>query len=276
MEVMKFTARFCQEHGLRFYSCGGTMLGAVRHGGFIPWDDDIDLYMPRADYQRLLELRPQLSGTGYDCVAVESEQGYYCPWAKIVDLNTTIWEYSYYRHPIGVYVDIFTLDYYHLPKEQILKKQHDYSALFISYLKSLKSYSMADYLTMLRKGQFHAALKNICFQLFYRPCTDKHYQHVLQATDYYGTAEDAEICVCLTSSMGKVFRTEWFRDCEDMPFEDITLPVPRKYDDYLTLVYGDWRKLPPAEKRVSVHEFIYLDLNRRLSLQEMEELLTSK
>ncbi len=286
MEVMKAFAHFCQEHHLRYYACGGTMLGAVRHQGFIPWDDDIDLYMPREDYDRMLQLRHTLAETPYQIVSPETTENYYCPWAKMMDRNSTILEYPYYHHTISIYVDIFPLDYFQLPKEQILQKQREYFSIFSAYLKSLKTYSPAELLSLLCKGKIKELLKGIYFQTLFRTRRKTLYQNFLRAKTYHSTSEEAktraaetekpytENCVCLSSSIGKVFKSEWFEDCIDHPFEDITLPVPRKYDEYLTLIYKNWRQLPPPEKQVTVHEYCYINLNQQLTYTEVKEILS--
>ena len=109
LETLKFAKSFFAEHGLRYVACGGTVLGAVRHKGFIPWDDDIDIYMPRADYERLMQMDDVLRPLGYEIVNYRTE-GYYIPFGKISQLNSTIWEYERWPFLMGVYIDIFPLD----------------------------------------------------------------------------------------------------------------------------------------------------------------------
>ncbi len=264
METLHFCIAFFRQHGLRYYACGGTMLGAVRHGGLIPWDDDIDLYMPRPDYDRLLGMTRELAGTGYELIAPELDSTYYCPWAKVMDSRSTLWEYSYYRCTLGVYVDIFPLDAYQGSPRELLAIQKRYFACFNRFLVSLKRYSWADYHDMLFHGQWRMAFKNACFALCSRPRSQSLHRQFLEAASIHGWDEEATHCLCLTSSIGKIFQMQWFADTLEMPFEDTTLPVPRQYEAYLTLIYQHWRAWPPADKRKSVHECRYINLDGRV------------
>ena len=91
LHVFKFTVQFLERHNLHYVACGGTVLGAVRHKDFIPWDDDIDIYMPRTDYERLLDLKEECKKEGFDILSLR-DKGYYLPFAKISDMHTTLWE----------------------------------------------------------------------------------------------------------------------------------------------------------------------------------------
>lgn len=98
LDTLKFMQAFFAKHDLRYVACGGTVLGAVRHKGFIPWDDDIDVYMPRADYQKLQTLTAELDKEGYEFLSHENTGvGYYMPFGKLSDKNSTIWEFERYR-----------------------------------------------------------------------------------------------------------------------------------------------------------------------------------
>lgn len=107
--TMKSFINICKEHNLQYYACAGTCLGAIRHKGMIPWDDDIDVLMPRSDYDKFLALKQKLQGTGYEIV--DSNNQFYNQWfAKFSDANTTIVEITDFPIVFGVYVDIFPLD----------------------------------------------------------------------------------------------------------------------------------------------------------------------
>lgn len=272
IDTLKFTIDFFEKHGLRYYACAGTMLGAVRHHGFIPWDDDIDVYMPRKDYERLLSLKKEFEGTGYSVVSAQTDRGYYCPFAKVQKDDFTIWEFKYYRYVLGAYIDVFPLDYYDKDDATITKMQYEYAALFVDYQKSLKTYSFGDYLQMIRQGDFYGFAKNLAFQMFYKPRREHYYNRWKTADSYLGADETCLKCVNLTQYPGKVFKREWFDDCIDMPFADFTIKVPRAYDEYLTLIYGDYMQLPPIEKRVSDHKHYFIDFTKRLSIEEIQTL----
>lgn len=108
-KTMKSFINICKEHNLQYYACAGTCLGAIRHKGMIPWDDDIDVLMPRSDYDKFLALKQKLQGTGYEIV--DSNNQFYNQWfAKFSDANTTIVEMTDFPIVFGVYVDIFPLD----------------------------------------------------------------------------------------------------------------------------------------------------------------------
>lgn len=271
IETLKFTIDFFEKHGLRYYACGGTMLGAVRHHAIIPWDDDIDIYMPRGDYERLLALKAEFQGTGYGLVSAQTDPGYYCPFAKVQKDDYTIWEFKYYPYVLGAYVDVFPLDYFDCNDAEINRMQDEYSALFVDYQKSLKTYDFADYMQMIRRGDFVGFAKNLAFQMLYKPRRQHYYDRWRNADSYLNADEGCAKCVCLTQWQGKIFRREWFDDCIDMPFGDFTIKVPRAYDQYLTLLYGDYMQLPPEDKRVSDHRHYYQRAGKRMTIEEIRK-----
>ena len=285
LQVFQFTKEFLQQHNLRYIGCGGTVLGAIRHKGFIPWDDDIDLYMPRADYERLLQLAPAFQGTGYEllhwdmqsppvtCHLSPVTSHYYMPFAKIADCSSTIWEFKHLPFLFGVSIDIFPLDEFNESDEAITALQYRSHYYFDKYLNAVSRYTFSDMLRSLCKADVHRLGVQVLSKLR-GCCPQKYLQAFRQFEQGYKNNGPGSKCVCVTQWEGRIFQSEWFRDVIEVPFEDTTLIVPRDWDAYLSLLYGDYMQLPPEEKRVS-HPHYFFDLNRKLTLAEVRRLKTT-
>ncbi len=298
MEMLAFTADFLDRHNLQWWACGGTTLGAVRHGGIIPWDDDIDLYMLRDDYERLLTLGDELRKEGYDLLAISNrnrkgqainskgksvndkgestsdknqsacDKGYYLPFAKIVDPNTTVIEFKEYTTPLGLFVDIFPVDCFDCSKEDIYQLQRKTVKYISNYGHTLKRYNVKDYLAMLGEQAFSDKIKRIlltCFAPLFRVYYKKKFLAVHKDAVAFGSGE---YCACLSISPNKPLKTEWFKGYKECPFDGQTMRMPTDSDAYLTLIYGDYMTPPPPEKRTLWHQHYYVNLRERISYAE--------
>ncbi len=265
LETFKFTKQFLAQHNLRYIACGGTVLGAVRHKGFIPWDDDIDIYMPRADYNRLLDMNDQLQPLGYEVISCR-DKGYYMPFAKISSLSSTIWEFQRLPFLMGVYVDIFPLDEFEEPDQVITARQYRSHYFFDKYINAVSSYPFRFFLQRIQHLDIHQ-MGLYLLHLYRRRNPQRYLQAFLDFEKTY-TGGTGSKCVCVTQWEGRIFQTEWFTDVIELPFEDTTVTAPRNYDAYLRKLYGDYMQLPPVEKRIS-HPHFYVDLNRRLTIPDI-------
>ena len=121
LDILIAFNKFCQDNNLKYYLSGGTLLGAIRHKGFIPWDDDIDVCMPRPDYERLMKIFPNIYMNKYKLKTI-SRKNFICPFAKIIDINTRV-DFKYLNNiDKNLWLDIFPID--GLPKSK--KKQIEF------------------------------------------------------------------------------------------------------------------------------------------------------
>ena len=249
LEMLKFIDEVCKKEGLRYFLCGGTLLGAVRHQGFIPWDDDIDIFMPRLDYEKLIELTK--NSKEYRLLS-EVDDGYYYNFGKLVDTRTTMIEEECEQiRNFGVYIDIFPLD--GMPNDEKECMRH---------FKKLDK--RRHRITSFSKGKPRIR-KNI-FALFYNwyyYITNKFTGIKKEQEKYINIAKqyayDDSVYVYATGGAFKekdIFPRAWLSNGTELIFEGIKFQAPIKYDKYLRQLYGDYMELPPVEKRISHHHFV--------------------
>ena len=271
-ETMKAFIAFCKENNLRYYADGGTCLGAVRHQGLIPWDDDIDVQMPREDYNRFLSLKPQLEGTKYE-ILDPSVKGYYLPFAKFSDKTTTIYECKNLPFIIGVFVDVFPLDEVgNDDLSRVLSDKKD--SLWNDYRKSLYQYQFSDTYTKyfrIKPRTLYYYIRNIFAGDWRRRKLFNRYL----ANEREIQKQRGSIYIYYGGIYGydrSNFPKEWFVDGVEMSFEDFSVKLPLQYDLYLKRVFGDYMTPPPVEKRVSHHYHYFIDLTRRWNVEDVLKL----
>ena len=275
--LLKAFIAFCEEYHLTWYCAYGTAIGVARHQGFIPWDDDIDVYMPREDYNRFLSLKTSLKDTDYEIIDWE-DKGYYLYFAKFCNRNSTLIEREGER-PIGIYIDVFTLDYYHPEYSRPLQKHNTfYRNAWIVYAHGIRRHSWHAFAQSIWQGRVGRvgliALDAIVFRLFTWPAKQiiKKFLKYLVNTPKSDKMWQYNI---INFYSNKVYDAAWFDHGVEMTFEDFTVMMPCGYDSYLTLQYGNYMQLPPEDKRVPHHNHLFVDFERRLTDREIKELNNS-
>lgn len=273
LDILKAFMRICEEHGLRYYCCAGTAIGAVRHHGIIPWDDDIDVIMPRPDYDRLLELAKTSDFGKYELITPYSDESYPYYFSKIANKHTTLIEDKRIPCVIGLYVDIFPLDATDDDEAKAMRLKDKYTKI-INRLKAISTHNtFGEYLSLLldKHGWGRFAIKTLAF--FYRSAVRCHLIRQMDRLSHlydYDTAKNVQV---YTGSYGhrEVFPKAWLGNGKSFSFEDTTVLLPENYDEYLRHFFNDYMQFPPVEQRIEKHERAYLDITRRQPVEEIRQ-----
>lgn len=246
IEVLDAYAKFCDKHQLSYYLTYGTLLGAVRHQGFIPWDDDVDVMMPRPDYEKLLELTKDGLAPSMRIDSFKRSPGYIYPFAKIIHEDTLLIE-DLYDYKAGVYLDIFPID--GLPEDPELRKKK-YHKMGV-YRKLLS-------LAYKRKHHWDNPLKNIMMKILIQLIHLYGNKRILELIDKEVRSidfDDSSIIGIIAWGYGgkEACLKEEFIPQIELPFETLKAKAPANTHAWLTQVYGDYMTPPPLDKRSSPH-----------------------
>lgn len=246
--LVKFK-EFCKKNNLRYYLCGGTLLGAIRHKGFIPWDDDIDVTMPRPDYNKLLEFARNSISDEIDIVTWKNSKAVF-PFIKLVNNKTVVYENAIDRKKAGgVWVDIFPIDAN--PSDDAENRKF-YRHIWV--LRKILEMSNARYGsgTGLMKKVGRILLKPIGSIIgTKRMCeiVDKSAQkYDFDSSEYIGR-------VVWGYGTCQRVKKEPFLNAVKAEFEKEIFDIPSSYDECLTSIYGDYMVPVPEDMRVSLHQF---------------------
>lgn len=254
ISMAKEFAEFCEREGLLCYLCGGGCIGAVRNKGMIPWDDDLDFFMPRADYEKVWRLWKD------DRYVLEKPSGELVThdlFFKIRDRETTyIREYETDVPAVrGVALDILPLDGY--PGKRLSRMLQ----CFWAYVYSL----FCAQLIPRNHGRTIQWISRACLALV--PGRKSRY-HIWKFAEKQMTKYPIEKCIGYTELcsglkwLRNLYPLDAFAEAVKVPFEQIELPIPSGYDQYLRIAFGDYMQLPPKEERVPSHDAVVMDLNK--------------
>lgn len=254
LELLKVFILTCNKLNLKYYVIGGTLLGAVRHQGFIPWDDDIDVGMPRKDYEKWLKKAPELlRDTKYFVQYYRSDRDYLGNSAKLRNNQTTFIETSSRKLRInhGIYIDVFPLDYYPETNINIFKiNQLRYTSKIMSgYDLTAISYSFK---------------KRIMRKILAISVVGSPKKAVIKREKLYKRTKSGSFVANYCGAWGEneIVPASWYGHGAKLMFEGIEVSVPKEYHKWLTQVYGNYMELPPPEKRVTHHYTEVIDLEK--------------
>lgn len=246
LDVLKHFKKTCDTNDLRYFLSNGTLLGAIKYQGFIPWDDDIDVFMPRSDFERLLDLS-DVDTDDYTLLAYPRVKEWRVPFAKLSSRKTLIQENSAnFGVELGVSIDIFPLDNWCGGK--LLSTVQ---ARYCSLLRRFVSASIEENFSTSRTGIERAILKGIW--KYGRMRGSSFFFKKIQKESERGKSNITPAYMGSVSwalyGVRELIPSHVFSDSIQVRFEDGYYPAPVGYDRYLWSLYGDYHQDPPVEKR---------------------------
>ncbi len=253
LEILVYFRDFCEAHNLRFFLASGTCIGAVRHHGFIPWDDDVDVQMLREDYDKLINIWNKEADTSrFVCCVTRKNEFSGFPMATIRSVNTT----CIYNHSVnedicqGLKIDVEFLDA--VPKGRVAYKIHEISEGLLGLFRTQRLPERLSGSTKI-KGK-------LLFMLFPTRKAKWRISNLFErmVTRYNPPKNDGKVRYLLC----KPKHAADYSDVVWMDFEGYKMPVPIGYDRFLTVAYGDYMQLPPEDKRKPVtNNLVFYDLD---------------
>ena len=247
LNILSFFDKYCRQNGFHYSLACGTLLGAVRHKGFIPWDDDIDVYMLRSDYDKF---KASYDAEQYTLQSYD-KTGFPIPYSKLSDERTVNVEGNGLDSfdDIGISIDIFPIDGVSENLEEFQEQYLIKTELYVKCSAIMYNYSWKNVRSNLRKFYYkyilHQNALDLCSQIEVNAINLKY--------------RDSSMVFEMIQGLRykKPFKKEWFSDYTTLPFEGHQFSVIKGYDDYLKSCYGNYMELPPVDKRVSHQSVAY-------------------
>lgn len=248
LDILQCVHDFCQDNGLRYSLAYGTLIGAVRHHGYIPWDDDVDIMMPREDYEKFLLL---FNGYKENIVvaATQLDRAYYAPYANVYNNKTLLIEHNIDNGGVGIKIDIFPIDSVPEDREKrirLFNKVEYYKKIIC--LKNCNYHRISNLLSRIIAFIIQRFVSFISFSLLldrlaYKQNNINNESQLINNIVWCGAGEKG----CFPRSA--------MANYMEMKFESRSFKVIEGYDVFLKAHYGDYMKFPPEEDRVPQHGF---------------------
>lgn len=251
LDLLYVFQRFCRDNDLKWFLTSGSLIGAIRHKGIIPWDNDIDIMMPRKDFDKLCEIAPDYFQKPYFFQTPVTEKGnFYRSYAKLCNSETTGCSEREWLQGIngGIFIDIFVLD--SIPENKLILKYYLHKINHITHLARFLSPYKNNY----------SGIKHKFWLFFWRIKGSIKGDYIFQKVQSYCQTLNklnGNLVAFVTSGYNekKVWDKEWWENSRLVPFEFLNVPIPEGYDKILKKQYGDYMTPPNTEERAT-HDYL--------------------
>lgn len=256
LKILKEVHKICEENNIKYFLSDGTLIGAIRHQGFIPWDDDLDIGMLREDYEKFCKIAPQILSENFILQNFQTDKGYGLQFGKVI-LKNTVWiekvAKNTNRQWSGIYIDIFPYD--NITENKKMQKLINRLYIFIQglILIKFKYINISNYESMAKKLKYVLKKIYLCtiskkLLIYIRDSICKRYLNKSKTL--------------VTKYGGNFYKNQnpynFYKDLTLQKFEDTSFYIPKNYDKILKNLYGNYMEIPPIEKQRQ-HGIEYFD-----------------
>ena len=256
LKILKEVHKICEENNIKYFLSDGTLIGAIRHQGFIPWDDDLDIGMLREDYEKFCKIAPQILSENFILQNFQTDKGYGLQFGKVI-LKNTVWiekvAKNTNRQWSGIYIDIFPYD--NITENKKMQKLINRLYIFIQglILIKFKYINISNYESMAKKLKYVLKKIYLCtiskkLLIYIRDSICKRYLNKSNTL--------------VTKYGGNFYKNQnpynFYKDLTLQTFEDTSFYIPKNYDKILKNLYGNYMDIPPIEKQRQ-HGIEYFD-----------------
>ena len=243
--MLKYFIKICEKNNITYSVIGGTLLGAIRHGGFIPWDDDIDVIMFRKDFEKLNDIMINKPNDKYSFINVLNVETYHYTWARFTLKNTILeeWWAKQVDYIPNIFIDIFIMD--NIPDNKVKRFIHRWRSFTLNQMVqySIIKFENESKIKEIIQQTAHYILKIIPIS----PMTLK--KRCVKVYRKYEDAECEEVCDFPSLMHMPIYNKKDYFPLKKVKFEDIEVNVPNNYKGILKRLYGNYMELPPEDKR---------------------------